>query len=617
MRQPAYWTDSDKTLLPSISAAPSGSFGDEQASSPRRVVLRRGNSYTESESVWKRPRYQVFFLFLWLASSAGLWLLCSNGSPATHRTADSDPLRGTTDFLPIGELQRRLAPKAKSSLNSRRPKLNREILLDLVEDETERPPVRGPDIVNVRWPPVVTAVPEVRPSEKALRSGLTTSSVDAQFCQGQSRCRFLLPLWIGEQESRGRMHLTQVLHLAAALNRTLVLPNVGKSRIGACGKWLFDAYYDLGSFAKQAREVFGVPRGTIMLDDFKTWVDMRPKAPAGQLVFFDESSTALPDGLDGTLVTAEDGLEVYVDHHPLAHDDTRLKNARCLKWKFNKMRTDTHHPVSLRLPTLGHPAAVNPGETLVRILQREDIAQMSIGNLQNFGMIPQDVLDFGKESHLETMATEDAEVLLVHWDLRHFPFSTLSTTPSGPDYSQNIRALANKLTKPHQPYVAIHWRMETVPPALLPDCAEALVDSLSILLADPTLAEGIRSVWLATDLALSSSSKLQKDSVQRSNTFKTVTSEHTEAIEIVKMAFGNGGPLEAWELTGLAQEIERMKRDAEAYGEEFVLEDEDDSGLLWEDSGIWGILDKIVAMQSALFVSGARGCGRVRYVQVQ
>ena len=44
----------------------------------------------------------------------------------------------------------------------------------------------------------------------------------------------------------------------------------------------------------------------------------------------------------------------------------------------------------------------------------------------------------------------------------------------------------------------------------------------------------------------------------------------------------------------------------------YVLEEDDDEGVLLEDSGVLGILDKLVAMNSALFVSGAKRCGRVR-----
>ena len=44
----------------------------------------------------------------------------------------------------------------------------------------------------------------------------------------------------------------------------------------------------------------------------------------------------------------------------------------------------------------------------------------------------------------------------------------------------------------------------------------------------------------------------------------------------------------------------------------FSLDDDDDDGILLEDPGILGILDKLAAFNAALFVSGTRGCGRVR-----
>ncbi|KAI0752282.1 hypothetical protein BC629DRAFT_1255047, partial [Irpex lacteus] len=159
----------------------------------------------------------------------------------------------------------------------------------------------------------------------------------------------------------------------------------------------------------------------------------------------------------------------------------------------------------------------------------------------------------------------------------------------------------------------VHWRMETVQPDLLHDCAEALVDTLSSLLADPTLAKGIKTVWVATDVPLLSSNSNEPIRVptQRSNTFKMVTEEHMSAMQLVTTAFDVGGPLEEWNITGLAEQMQRVRMELKTQGRDFSLVDEDDSGAIWEDAGIWGILDKMAAMQSTLFVSGARGCGRV------
>ena len=70
--------------------------------------------------------------------------------------------------------------------------------------------------------------------------------------------------------------------------------------------------------------------------------------------------------------------------------------------------------------------------------------------------------------------------------------------------------------------------------------------------------------------------------------------------------------LENWKLTGVSEELDRVRREMEKEGKGYVLEEDDDEGVLLEDSGVLGILDKLVAMNSALFVSGAKRCGRVR-----
>lgn len=463
---------------------------------------------------------------------------------------------------------------------------------------------------SLRWPPLVTAVPESPPSADATRIGVTTAGIDAQFCAGGPACRILLPLWIGEQESRGRMHLTQLVHLAAAVNRTLVLPNVGKSRLGTCGKWTFEAYYDTGSLARQMREVSGGAGRLMLMDDFKTWIDMRPDAPRGQVLFLQEDVGPAPPEEDATLLESQDGLSLFVDRDTLAADDRRLKNAFCLKTKFRGLQLDQHQPLSMHLtaPDPLYPADVPSGDLFVELLNHLSASYTA----------PKQLLDVADNQLVSPQDSPlDPDVLLVHWDLRHMPF----TAPLPPlDYSAKLWQMTHRLTALHRPYLAVHWRMETVDPAVLPDCAEALVDTLSTLLGDPTLAAGIKSVWLATDVPWSSDVDKQveegvmRSPEQRSNTFKAFAKEHFEAIDILKAAFARDGSLEEWTLTGLAEEIRKLRAAHE--DDELVLAYEDDVGLLWEDSGIWGILDKMAAMNSTLFVSGARGCGRVRYVQL-
>ena len=493
------------------------------------------------------------------------------------------------------------------------PELRMDVIVEQLEDHTF---AATTDIVNLRWPPIVTAVPEVPPAAGATTDGVTTSAIEAQFCQDRSRCRILLPLWIGEQESRGRMHLTQLVHLATALNRTLVLPNVGKSRLGTCGKWSFEAYYDTGSLARQLKDVSGGNEKLMLMDDFKTWLDMRPDKPHGQVLFLHEEDIS-PETQQGTFLGSREGFSLFVDDEILLTNDHRLKNAYCLKTKYRALRLDGHYPLSLYLapPEIipPNPPVIPSGDLLAELLLQPATSQKSIAQ----ELPPDHTLYFQDVPDMASLAAQDApsdpDVLLVQWNLRHLPFVTPETL-SPLQYSEKLWQFSRRLTGPYRPYLTVHWRMETVDPTVLPDCAEALIDTLSTLLADPTLAQGIETVWLATDGPWSSSAALARSPERLSNTFKAWKPQHFEAIGIVKAAFAEDGPLEEWKLTGLGEEIRRLKSDHP--DEELMLAHEDDTGMLWEDSGIWGILDKMAAMESSLFVSGARGCGRVRLVSM-
>ncbi|KAI0337241.1 hypothetical protein BDW22DRAFT_1340131 [Trametopsis cervina] len=264
------------------------------------------------------------------------------------------------------------------------------------------------------------------------------------------------------------------------------------------------------------------------------------------------------------------------------------------------MRLDTRPALSVHTSFGDATAGSSPGDVLASHLRRQLVSPGT----------PQDL------ATLEGTQDSEPDVLIIHWDLRHLPFPLSPTTPSLA-YSARLQTLASKLTRAPAPYLAIHWRTETVPPDHLPACADALVDTLSTLLADPTLARGVEAVWLATDVPpVSAHGQGEKEGgeggpAQRSNTFKEVTAAHADALDVVHSAFEPGGPLEAWRLTGLAQEMRRVRAELAEARSGFSLVDEDFDGLIWQDAGVWGILDKMAAMEATLFVSGARGCGRV------
>jgi hypothetical protein len=76
---------------------------------------------------------------------------------------------------------------------------------------------------------------------------------------------------LGGQESEARLHLSHIVRLARGLHRTLVLLNVGDSKIGACYKWNLSTYYNVSSLATEWDE----EDWFVNLEAFISWIDPR------------------------------------------------------------------------------------------------------------------------------------------------------------------------------------------------------------------------------------------------------------------------------------------------------------------------------------------------------
>ncbi|KAF8434179.1 hypothetical protein L210DRAFT_3348147, partial [Boletus edulis BED1] len=159
----------------------------------------------------------------------------------------------------------------------------------------------------------------------------------------------------------------------------------------------------------------------------------------------------------------------------------------------------------------------------------------------------------------------------------------------------------------------VHWRMENVPVQNLAWCAASLVSTLHALLHDDVTGKDVRHVWLATDHTRPLSAFMDDHDVgmakdvrddgpmRKSSTFKTVSLEHDDAIGILAEAFQSGGELEAWKLTDLAGQIRHYP---------YVEGRFDVNETLLGDSGVFGILDKLVVVQARVFVSGSTDCSK-------
>ncbi|KAJ4473204.1 hypothetical protein C8R41DRAFT_849266 [Lentinula lateritia] len=401
-------------------------------------------------------------------------------------------------------------------------------------------------------------------------------------------CRFLLPIRIAEQESKARIHLLEIIQTAKRLDRILVLPRVGKSRLGLCFRWSFEAYYDENMLQETLHEE-GVR--AVTLEAFKLWLDSSPvPSPRGQLVSL---SSKVDLNRPGTVKFTDNNnrLISFVDTDPLTLQDHRLPG--CFGDRFSALLLNDFTPIAVYpSPVLNKSLRKQPiGEEFISILGREDIRNASRFPALG-GILPDN----------------EPEVLMLDWGMRHpvysQPFNGLIT------YSPSLEQLATMLSSPSSPYLTIHWRMESVSPDVLPDCAHDLVDTISNLLHSPHLSEGIQKVWFAGDYPVPLVEHLYPTSdwaqtratlQNKSGTFRDFGERHMEAVNILVDAFREGAELDRWTITDLTAELARMEKDDELHDvhPEFLA-----------DSGALGILDKMVGMDAAIFVGGSKRCGR-------
>lgn len=471
-------------------------------------------------------------------------------------------------------------------LQRRLPVVERSILDKLARlEEFPDPDERVEDLVKPRWPPSVTQIPE---PQVALETypGFDPTKFERELCGDDTTfnsCRFLLPLRIAEQESKARIHLLQIIRLARELDRTVVLPNVAKSRIGTCFKWDFEEYYDP---ARLSAEFKGVR--FVKMKIFKLWMETRSSWPTGQIVFI----SSKPDRyavLHNRTQFSEANVSLRVDD---ARDPQDLNLPGCFMTKFHRLQLKSFSPLFVN-PAVAGTEKNNPiGKSVAAILIRDDIQEASFR--------PDPWLRSTRQEQIQDLHLLP-DVLVINWDLRH-PAFALTETPAALHYSSALSSMATKLG-PKTPYLVIHWRMETVPPEDLPDCAESLVESLSELLNDRSIAHDVRTVWFASDYPYPIS-RGSAERVAKSGTFKDLKEEHHEAVDILRSAFERGGILAEWHITGFAEGLEQV----------LAMKDHGVNEELLQDTGVIGIMDKLIATQAALFISGGKRCGRARSV---
>lgn len=509
-------------------------------------------------------------------------------------------------------------------------------------------------------PPLVVDIPEfVKPDPAApvAPDKVPADVLDYEVCgatEGQV-CQFLIPAWLGasgpllscpslvssnteltrslarprpagEQETKAQQHLYQLGLLALALNRTLVLPNVSKSRLGTCYRNPFAFYY-----AESSLSDLGIR--TISQADFVAWTQQRDPPPSAQVVTMANAKVGYPQG----------AVEIDSASDPTLVPSKPNRNL-CLRAPRTRLDFAGHSPLAMYPPEGYHKSEAGRlgfGESVINTLRSHEVGSRSsrASASRHAAYSLPDVLAFNYELRFPIMSPSVAADFSPSPDtpaplpFSHFPYAEVWTS------------LADVVAARLSPFVAIHWRTETLTPSNLAPCAASLVTKLAALKrAHPSL----RHVYLATDYPIEQLDPALAPSVDagvqvaHSGTFaKSVTEQHHAAMRRFLREFsrtlgrgGGGGlelttfskeqaalagrsddgdgalpPLLAAQLANLTSPLltassSSSSPDASAPPSPAPL-----LSLGTLDSGLYGILDKLVASRAELFLTGVPGAG--------
>ncbi|CAG8529760.1 24038_t:CDS:1, partial [Racocetra persica] len=289
--------------------------------------------------------------------------------------------------------------------------------------------------------------------EDTINSSLETpltedEKINIKYCQ-EKTCKFLFPYYHREQETRANIHARLYTQLARSLNRTLVLSNVGNSKILACALHPFDFYYDLKAFQKQYPDIRFITQ-----NEFFKWTKERKIRPIAQ-------------------------------HSRMIHDNRKNDDLVVHKQK-----------------TTG----VIEGGKLGRKQAKSFCLDRFNLNITNYKEFHTGIRKFDREAMLKfvtnTLNSLEHEAIMV---LNTSPRELFPNISKVIPYSPSIIKESKKIIKKLNPYIAVHWRMEVGVPELMPKCANKLVETLKKV----QKKYGITNVYLATDYPLNGNPQSQ------------------------------------------------------------------------------------------------------------
>ncbi|KAG0144107.1 hypothetical protein CROQUDRAFT_95422 [Cronartium quercuum f. sp. fusiforme G11] len=482
-----------------------------------------------------------------------------------------------------------LSPVTRDVLN-RLDKL--QASFDPADDDQPFEPIGTLDRTDSAMP-IVTSLPgkpvsqhTSSPSRPLPPNPVPAEELDRVICPTQSAaglpCAFLVPGFVGEQETKAQIHLHQLGLLALNLNRTLVLPNVSKSRMGTCPSYPFDLYYH-----NQALTHLGIP--TITYSDFLNWTLTRNPSPSAQLVAILDGKNTYGDRPSDS-VRLELGL-------PETVFPTKPERNICLGKGKSGLNFTSFYPLTLISPERWH----NFPEV------REHFGTQMVNSLS----VNQEKSD--KPNPL---------VLVLNYDLRHpvFDPQALNHLPFAHfAYAPVWTTLAAILARALPPFVALHWRQETLGLEILERCTRSLIPRLRSL---KSTFPSLRALYVSTDYPIEDVG----GGVPHSGTFsKLITPTHHRIMRDILGDFKAEGQ-HGLELvtfnralhlatfpTTLVQKLLSLPNIAENVFRSRVIPG---SGTNQEllvkalselDTGLVGIIEKLLVVRANIFLTGIPG----------
>lgn len=277
------------------------------------------------------------------------------------------------------------------------------------------------------------------PSQTKIQDSYIETNNDSYFCE-TSKCKFLFPYKISEQESKAQKHMIQYAQMAQKLDRILILPNVGKSTIGSCLNYPFNYYYSIESLQRN------FPNLKLMTQkQFYKWIKShKNNKPSYQHITIQENRNR--------------GFHDFIKDQSI---NIKTKKGLCFD-EMNFNNNDDNYNL-----TIG-------GRYWKNNQSLKDLSNFIINNLKLF---------------------DNIEILLIE---QKFIYPLFPNHIPPLEYSPHIINKANKISQHIKPYIAVQWRMELGNSLNMPKCAEKLISRLE----DLKNVYNTKNIYFATDYPL-------------------------------------------------------------------------------------------------------------------